>query len=115
MHYTKDKDKLLQAYLITRPICIILPLYKAIIFIAYNYISITSDIDIAIHIQSMVQTVQNVSNHLQTYQDNSECDQTFQTMLRQFRLCAGFSDNLQNVKTLSRLFKNWSIHNFFNL
>jgi hypothetical protein len=55
---TKEKDRLLQAYLITRPICIILPLYKAIIFIAYNYISITSDIDIKIHIQSMLISLQ---------------------------------------------------------
>jgi hypothetical protein len=55
---TKEKDRLLQAYLITRPICIILPLCKAIIFIAYNYITITSDIDIKIHIQSMLISLQ---------------------------------------------------------
>jgi hypothetical protein len=48
-----------------------------------------------------------------TIEDSSECDQTFQTMLRQFKLCPGFSDNVQNVKTLSRFFKIWSIHNFF--
>jgi hypothetical protein len=50
--------KLFVCTVIPRPICIILPLYKAIIFIAYNYISITSNIDITIHIQSMLISLQ---------------------------------------------------------